>query len=246
MTQPPYPGSEGDPGNRPSEGSDLPPTHQPYGQQQPSYGQQPYGQQPAYGQSDPYGAWQGGNDASKGTDGLSIAAFVLSLTCCLSIVGVILGFVGLGRTKDGMRKGRWAAISAIIIGLVLTLVSIGIGVAVYFIQKDSITPGNAKVGQCVNVKKFDDGDDATYGLKKQDCSESHDAEVVVVATFSEGDTDTTVFCEQRLTDEQQAAREELDLKLKGITDDPPPGDGDKILCYFEKDDGTKLTEKISD
>ena len=65
-----------------------------------------------YGQSNPYG-----NEPPKKTDPVSIIGFVLSLTCCLSIVGAIMGFVGLGRTKGGKRKGRWAAIAASVIGI---------------------------------------------------------------------------------------------------------------------------------
>ncbi len=50
-----------------------------------------------------------------------MTGFVLSLTCCLSLVGAIFGLVGLRRTRqpDGHR-GRWAAVTAIVVGFVLT------------------------------------------------------------------------------------------------------------------------------
>lgn len=49
------------------------------------------------------------------TDGVSIASFVTSLLG-FNIVAVILGIVGLNRTKDGAMSGRGFAIAGIIIG----------------------------------------------------------------------------------------------------------------------------------
>lgn len=262
MSQPPYPGSEGNQPDQSNGGNDLPPTHQPYGQQPPSdpygqsYGQQPYGQQ--YG-GQQYGAWQGGNDAAKTTDGLSIVAFVLSLSCCLSIVGAILGFVGLGRTKDGQRKGRWAAVSAIIIGLVLTVVSAGAAVAIWMVAKDQVTPDNAKVGQCINV---DDVDDDTVSLKKKDCSEDHDAQIFAVAKLSGSDAQTIddmggrasiEVCGQEesningeASDDGHVMLDDKRATFRWVTEDPKdPDAGDTVVCYFEADSG-KLNKSYVD
>lgn len=268
MTQPPeYPGSNDPNGNEPpsypSSGSEPPsyqpppPTHQAYGQQ--DYGQQ-YGQQ--YGQSgdnNPYGAWQGGNDAGKQTDTLSIVAFVLSLTCCLSFVGVILGFIGLGRTKNGQRKGRWAAITAIVVGIILTLVAIGGGIAIWQVVKNQIGLDDAEVGMCMNV---DEVDDDSVSLTKKECGEDHDAEIVYVGEFEEVEnsgfmptnpddvTDAGVaygVCTRLLGDDAAKYEEALDGNVGyGIVNEDSSPEGDeKFLCYVEHSEGDKIDEKLS-
>lgn len=263
MSQPPsYPGS-GSGENDPTGDENLPPTHSAYGQQ-PSYDQGAYGQQSSYGQqpydpNNPYGAWQGGNDAGKGTDGLSIAAFVISLVCCpLGIIAAILGFIGLGRTKDGQRKGRWAAVSAIIIGIIGTLLSIGVGVAVVFVAKNSIDLDSAKVGQCANI----DVDDDTVMMSKKDCSDDHDGEIVYVGKFSEIEnsqfkpsniddvTDAGVayaLCSQFIGDKAAEIDSALDGKAEyGIAnEDSSPSSDEKFLCYVKRSDDKKIDEKIS-
>ncbi|KQY63686.1 DUF4190 domain-containing protein [Nocardioides sp. Root140] len=268
MTQPPYPGSEGESGDQ-SGSNDLPPTHQPYGQKndppayggdQPAYGQQPYGQQPAYGQpaGDPYGAWQGGNDAGKGTDGLSITAFVLSIVCCfLGIVAVILGIIGLGRTKNGQRKGRWAAVTAIILGIIGQLAAIGIGIAIFVVARNTVTLDNAEVGQCVNVDK--DGDSVM--ITKKDCSDDHDAQIVHVGKFEEVEnsgfmpsnaddvTDAGIalgVCSTLVGDQAATIEEDLDGKVEyGIAnEDNSPSSDEKFLCYVGRSDDEKLDKKI--
>ncbi|KRF17733.1 hypothetical protein ASG90_05125 [Nocardioides sp. Soil797] len=267
MTQPPsYPGS----GENPSGDENLPPTHSSYGEQpaygqQPSYGSEPYGQQPAYGQpaydpNNPYGAWQGGNDAGKGTDGISIGAFVVSLVCCpLGIIAVILGFIGLGRTKNGQRKGRWAAIAGIIIGIIGTLLAIGVGVAVYFLDQNTIDLDSAEVGQCTNI----DVDDDSVMMTKKDCSDDHDGEIVYIGTFDEVKnsgfmpsnpddvTDAGVaygVCSSLLGEDKAG---DIDSALDGkveygiANEDNNPSDDEKFLCYAKRSDDEKIDKKIS-
>ncbi|GAA1865040.1 DnaJ domain-containing protein [Myceligenerans crystallogenes] len=53
------------------------------------------------------------------TDQISIAAFVLALACS-GVLGIPFGIAGLIRTRNGRRKGRWAAVWAIVIGVVTT------------------------------------------------------------------------------------------------------------------------------
>jgi len=133
----PYPAAAPPPayGQQPPYGSPPQPTYgapqqPPYGQppvygtpqqpgygapQQPAYGapQQPYGQQPAYGApQQPYG--QPGAYGPS-TDGISIAALVTGLLG-MAIVPLILGFIGLGRTKKNGTKGRGFAIAGIVLG----------------------------------------------------------------------------------------------------------------------------------
>ena len=112
----------------------------------------------------------------------SITGFVLSLTCCLSVVGAILGFIGLGRTKGGRRKGRWAAVSAAIIGVLGTLAFAGIIVVVVVAAKTVVTPDNAEACLCVNV---DTDDDDNVSMSKKECDEKHEAEIVYVGKAGE-------------------------------------------------------------
>lgn len=92
----------------------------PYGSaqgQQP--GQQPYGS--PYG-SAPYGA--GPYGAPPRTDGVSIAALVTGILF-LGIVPIVLGIIGLGRTKKPGVNGRGFAIAGIVLGAVSILFWVG-------------------------------------------------------------------------------------------------------------------------
>lgn len=265
MSQPPsYPGSGDTPDNSgeqpPYQGNDYPPppTHQPYGNsdsygQQSGYGQPDYGQsgygQPGHGQQgqygqQPYGAWQGGNDASRSTDGVSIAGFVLSLTCCLSIVGVILGIVGLKRTKGGQRKGRWAAITAIPVGLILTGVLAAVIGGGIWIFNNTITPDNAEVGQCMDIE---DGDDNTIMLRKKECDEDHEGQIYAVEKLSgedataikdNGGNATLTTCSSGNPPLDAIQADGKRAIVRWATEDPKdPKAGDKVVCFVEVQDG---------
>lgn len=209
----------------------------PYGAPPPQpYGQAPYGQ-PVYG---------GGPYAQEPkTDAVSITAFVLSLTFCLSVVGLILGFVGLSRTKGGKRKGRWAAIAAIPIGLVLTGISAVLVAVVGIFAASVVTIDEAKAGLCVDV---DDSDNEVI-LTEAECSEAHDAEIVYAgeagqdaATLETGAA--TSICLERLPAAyQQLQGEEYDLLV--VLEDPNDvAAGDIMVCYVERQDGGDLDSKL--
>ncbi len=57
-------------------------------------------------------------------DGVSVAALVASLIMC-GPLGFILGIIGLARTADEKRRGRWAAVAGIAIGSLTMLLAIG-------------------------------------------------------------------------------------------------------------------------
>ncbi len=240
MTQPPSP-----PG--PDEGEQgLPPTHQEYGQQQhgQQHGQQPYGNQP-YGQqpygNQPYGQWQGGNDAQRGTNGTSIAAFVLNLTPCgLVIPGWICAVIGLRQIKRDGTKGRWAAITALVLGVVWGLVFAGLAVGGVWLFNNIVTVDNAEVGQCVNT----DESDNEVSLFKKDCGEGHDAEIVAVGTLTDGDvaamSSEQGFCEDKYTGDGDLSG----YSWQAIAEDVPPQAGDKFVCLVENGDGSQLDEKV--
>lgn len=57
-------------------------------------------------------------------DGVSVAAFVASVLMC-GPLGFVLGIIGLARTADDKRRGRWAAVAGIAISSLTMLVAIG-------------------------------------------------------------------------------------------------------------------------
>lgn len=201
----------------------------------------------------------GGFQPAPSTDGVSIAALVTSFLCCFAPIGVILGFVGLSRTKDGQRKGRGLAIAAIPIGIVMTLI-IGVGVTFLVIfAKSVVTPDNAKAGQCINVSLEDDD---TVFLRKKDCSDEHDGEIVYVgrardiekALSQNGGSESLegitsdeeaqkAVCSLLVGDKAADFPDDLEWRVaydEDNRDDPKPGD--PFLCYVKSD--KKLDESL--
>ncbi|MEQ6903118.1 DUF4190 domain-containing protein [Nocardioides sp. YIM 152588] len=233
------------------------PPQDPYGQQppaQPPYGQQPP-QQPPYGQGgypppppNPYGADPYAQDPGAGasTDGVSIASFVLSLLCCTSPIGLIMSFFGLSRTKGGKRKGRWAAVAGLVIGILGTLSLIGFGIFVAFIANTIVTPANAEAGTCVNIEEDDD----IVVFTKSDCADEHDGEIVGVAEVTEDNleaisTAMAAYC-ATVVDPGEFLKitTSPDLKLQAVSENPDdPEIGDHLVCYAQ---GENLTGNIGD
>lgn len=220
------------------------------------YGQNPYGQPQQPAQPQPYGGGGGygpppgggtpggfGSQPPK-TDGVSVASFILSLLCCTGLIGLILGFVGLSRTKGGQRKGRGFAIAGVVLGIGSVLLGIGAAIFFVFLANTVVTPDNAEVGQCVNVETEDD----TVFLYKKDCSDSHDAEIVAVVDVTEENRDDigasmAGFCITAIAeDDQDAVTPYLD-DLDAVIEDPNNVDvGDTLVCYVEP--GEKLDDPI--
>lgn len=232
------------------------------------YGNDPYGNQQG---GNPYGAPQGGNPyggtpygqyppnpydpgarpGGPSTDGVSIAAFILSLLCC-GPVGLVLGIVGLARTKRGQRKGRWAAVAAIVIGILTTIgAAIGAVALVQFAETYS-TPSNAEVGDCVD---FQDETDESVTMRTKECGEPHDAEIIHQGEFDSGlieaydGDDTGQFCLDLLSDEHRDAFQAGPYTggvIVEATDPDQPEIGDAFVCYAENADGDKLEGSILD
>ncbi|HWJ66951.1 MAG TPA: DUF4190 domain-containing protein [Nocardioides sp.] len=232
----------------------------PYGQN-PGGGQNPYGQNP--GGQNPYGApppppspygggsgqggyGQGGYGQGGGfgggfenqppkTDGVSVASFVLSLLCCTGLIGLILGFVGLSRTKNGQRKGRGFAIAGIVLGILSVIA--GIAAIVFFVvfAQSVVTPDNAEVGQCVDLEAEDD----TILLTKAKCAEEHDAEIVAVVEVDEEnleeiETGMTGYCVTAIAEGDQDAVAPYLGDLDAVIEDPNDVNvGDTLVCYVE-------------
>lgn len=198
-----------------------------------------------YGQNNPYG-----NEPPKKTDAVSIIGFILSLTCCLSIVGAIMGFVGLGRTKGGKRKGRWAAIAASIIGILGTIAAVAIGLIAFVFVDSLVTVDEAKAGVCINI---DDNDDEAVIFYEKKCDEKHDGEIVYAGdagddaqTLETGDVGTV--CQQRVTEATPDLVPILsggDYTLSAVIEDPNNVSADdRLVCYVEPTTGS-LNEKLT-
>ena len=212
---------------------------QPYGQQQ-GYGQQPYGQQQGYGQQ--YAAWQGGNDAKRGTNGTSIAAFVLNLTPCgLIVPGWVCAAIGLRQIRRDGTKGRWMAITAIVLGFVWLAAYVAGGFGIKYLVDQFITVDSAEVGQCVNT----DENDNEVSLMKRDCTESHDAEIVAVGTLTADHMATLLQGEQTFCESVYEGDADLEgYRWQAIAEDVPPQQGDRFVCLVQNNDGSKLTEPV--
>ncbi|KAA1418681.1 hypothetical protein F0U44_09295 [Nocardioides humilatus] len=210
-------------------------------QQQPysPYGTNPYGGAPA----SPYGA----PGASQGLDAVSITGFVFSLLCCTGFVGVILGIIGLSRTKNGVRQGRWAAIAAIVIGIVGSLATIASLVFFVWFGTSTVFIDSADVGQCVNVDELGN-QDAT--LWEKDCDESHDAEIAATGTFTSDevdaydDNDPAALCADRIRTDYATAYATGDYYLGIVFEASEPDTGDDFVCFLERKDGTDLEQSI--
>lgn len=57
-------------------------------------------------------------------DAVSVASLVASVLMC-GPLGFILGIIGLARTADDKRRGRWAAVAGIAISSLTMLVAVG-------------------------------------------------------------------------------------------------------------------------
>lgn len=214
------------------------------------YGSNPYGGQNPPPPPGPYGSPAGfGAEPPKKTDGVSIASLVLSLLCCTGLIGLILGIVGLRRTKDGQRKGRGFAIAGIVFGVLSLfvvggLVTLGVG---FF--KSIVTPDNAEAGQCVDISDQDD----TIFLREKDCSDEHDGEVVYVGKWRDvtappagvttDEEAQKAVCSALLGDKAASFPKDLRWKVAFNEDDADdPAANDPFICYVESD--SKLDKSL--
>lgn len=217
----------------------------------------PYGGQDPYGAPEPgessyqlYGGAPSPYGPKKTTDGVSIAAFVCSLTGCLAPVAVVLGIVGLSRTKHDRRGGRWAAITGLALGIAGTLALIGFAVLVTWFGLNTTTPGRAEVGDCVDVDRYNEAD---ANLWTKECTEPHDAEIVVASGLTSEEAaelddggSPSELCEARLLTSKYAGLDRdgyfLRIVIESLTE---PAEGDDFVCYLEPRSG-QLDEPLLD
>lgn len=200
---------------------------------------------PGFGGAPQYGAPAGPTK----TDGMAIGALVASIlgfcTCIGFIVGIVLGIIGLGRTKDGRAGGRGLAISAIVIGAVgIVLGIIGVVLVAVVGITQIVTPGNAKVGQCVNI---DEGSDNHVSMTKKSCTDSHDGEIVGVAKVTSdnlAEAKLNSFC-RTVVDvaTQTKLAQHSGLIYESVTENPDDIQvGDHVVCYVKS--SSKLTSDV--
>ncbi|MDP2773426.1 MAG: hypothetical protein Q8O61_07690 [Nocardioides sp.] len=188
------------------------------------------------------GSYPGGPPVEQPqSKGLAIAALVLAFVPCLQIISLILAIIVLVKKK----AGKGLAIAALIID-VLALIGIVIAVAVggLWISNNVITVDNAETGQCVNTTTEDD----SVALLKKDCSEAHDAEVIVVGDLTADElatyeSDVAAVCETRLAEDGGDPAELQGDSWQLLTEEIPPGEGDAFVCLIENSDGSKLDGK---
>jgi hypothetical protein len=196
-----------------------------------------------------YGQGYGGSTEWKALDLTSVTGFALSLTGIASPVGVVLGAIGLRRTSDGTRAGRWAAILAIVVGIVASL-GMAAAVAGTFWFRDNIkTVDRVETGACVDL---DDEDGVLF--YPRDCTVGHEAEVVATGTFRGRAALAIInarpadFC-FKMTDDgyREAARTgEYSVTLVISADDPrDPGPDDSYACIYRRSDLHLLRDRIT-
>lgn len=177
-------------------------------------------------------------------DGVSVAALVLSLVFCAAPVAMILGVVGVVRTKGGQRRGRAAAIAGLAISTLTTAaVAIAIvagGAYLAATSIDDLDPADARAGECIDLDFFDYPDAAP-------CVGEHEGEIIWVgritgATAREWERVEYIddFCLARpLDDAHLEALEDpayaVDYWVDGPDWEPTPGDW--MICYLTAAEG---------
>lgn len=192
-----------------------------------------------------YGGYEPGAPVAR-TDGVSIAAFVCALTCCAGPIGVGLGIAGIVRTKDGRRRGRWAAVTGLVLGSIATLALIGVFVAFVVAISNTVLEEDAEVGQCVNTGFL--GTDSN-DLWDATCSEPHDAEVIAVeladdaleSRYDAGDSIREI-CTDLADDGYGPVLADSDYLVDFATDafSEDIESGNWVVCYVERADGEQL------
>ena len=185
-------------------------------------------------------------------DGVSIAALVCSLICCTAPVGIVLGFFGILRTGEGLRRGRWAAVTGLVVGVALSLVMglaalVGVVLVVKSTEND-LDPADASPGMCLDLDWADDANATS-------CEGKHEGEVIWVgvmtrALMREWDDAEYVddFCYAR--DIAEAYREtasdpRFEVDYYADTFSGAPKAGSWMICYVEAAEG-KLTGPVAD
>ncbi|HWJ09289.1 MAG TPA: DUF4190 domain-containing protein [Nocardioides sp.] len=196
----------------------------------------------------PYGGEYPAYEPTGRTDGISIAAFVCALTCCAAPVGVGLGIAGIVRTKDGRRRGRWAAVTGVVLGSLLTVAGLAFVVFAVIMGTRTLWEDEARVGDCLDIDFLDD-------QVKAGCAEPHDGEVIWVGEF-DGDlvhrfdrVPLDLFCgelpglDPTYAEALDSGDYQAEISIDAFDEDNPDP-GDLFYCYLERTDGGEIDGSI--
>jgi hypothetical protein len=138
----------------------------------------PYAEPPAGYQAPPYAPYA----QPKQTNGLAIAAFVLSVLGVI-VVSVVLGIIALLRTRDPSRGGRGLAIASLVIsGVWAVVIAVAVGLAVIGGQ-GTVSATDVNVGDCiVDIPNSP----RVLSVQKVSCDKPHEGEVYAVLNMPNG------------------------------------------------------------
>jgi Septum formation len=185
------------------------PYAEPAGYQAPPYA--PYAQPPAGYQAPPYAPYA----QPKQTNGLAIAAFVLSVLGVI-VVSVVLGIIALLRTRDPSQGGRGLAIASLVIsGVWAVVIAVAVGLAVIGGQ-GTVSATDVNVGDCiVDIPNSP----RVLSVQKVSCDKPHEGEVYAVLNMPNGP-----FPGQSNIDEyQNKCNPELQIYSPSAMQDPAIG-----------------------
>lgn len=198
-----------------------------------------------------YGAYEPGAPVPR-TDGVSIAALVCAITCCAGPVAVGLGIAGIVRTKDGRRRGRWAAVTGLVLGTIGTLALIAAFVGLVVLGTNTVLEEDAEVGQCVNTGFLGT---ETDNLWEASCSEGHDAEIVAVrvatgemeAAYDAGESIADI-CRPLVGEEYLPVLDDPTYRVAFATEafSEDVEEDSWLVCFVERTDGEQLDAPLTD
>lgn len=177
-------------------------------------------------------------------DWVSVSALISSLVICAAPVGMLLGVAGIVRTKDGQRRGRWAAIAGLAISTVVTAamaIAVVAGGSVLIASAlNDLNHSTAEAGQCIDLDFFE-YPNATS------CAAPHEGEIVwsgrvdnaMVREWAEAEY-VDDFCINRgLTAEHESAMLDPAYTIDYWVDgwDWEPTRGEWMICYLTATEG---------
>jgi hypothetical protein len=181
-------------------------------------------------------------------DRQSLFAFLLGLTWVGAPIAVLLGILGVRRTADGTRAGRWAAVSGIILGVVGCVGLVAAIAGTVWVRDNIKGVGRVEVGDCIWV---DDADGVSFAVSG--CSEGHRGEVVAAGELdlrgrrTYESTTAAEFCSREMEEPYLSAARSGRYLVTVVVDAVDPDEpvvGDAFACYFERADGAELSAPI--
>ena len=181
----------------------------PYAPPQTPYPQGPPSPYAPYGPQ-PYQTWTQGYSPYNHPaplNGMSIAALVLGILCCIPGAGLVFGLIGLNQTKKRGERGRGMAVAGIVLssfGLVLWALGVA-GAATGFFDDVEVSGGNSASaspgkGQCFDAPSGS-LEGMAYDFDVVSCAGEHDGEVFAVVRMSgdsyPGDKKVTATADDR-------------------------------------------------